>query len=122
MGIRSTAEVKHHASGIPPAMIRAIVGVAHVEGKQALSFARTGYTEASIEFADRAGVALFVYDFALGTLQARSEAAQRALAAASLSSFPGARCGLEERIAECPIQGSVSGGIKIGQKRAFPAH
>ena len=89
MGIRSTAEVKHHASGIPPAMIRAIVGVAHVEGKQALFFARTGYTEASIEFADRAGAALFVYDFALGTLQARSEAAQRALAGGLPAIVPG---------------------------------
>ncbi|MEV8150503.1 hypothetical protein AB0O52_20465 [Arthrobacter sp. NPDC080073] len=73
------AEVKHHASVIPPAMVRAVVGVAHVEGKVPLFFARTGYTDASVEFADRAGAALFAYDFARGTLAAKSKMARRAL-------------------------------------------
>lgn len=77
---RFMAEVKHHASFISPAMVRAVVGVAHVEGKRALFFALSGYTPASVEFADRAGAALFVYDYARGTLAARSKAATKALA------------------------------------------
>lgn len=57
-----------------------MVGVAHVEGKGALFFALSGYTQASVEFANRAGAALFVYDYVRGTLTAWSEAAKRALA------------------------------------------
>lgn len=86
---RFMAEVKHHASVISPAMVRAVVGVAHVEGKRALFFALSGYTPASVEFADRAGAALFVYDYARGTLTARSKAAMRALAEGLPAIVPG---------------------------------
>ena len=73
------AEVKHHASPVPPAMVRQIFGAAVAEQKQALFFALSGYSTAAIEFAERTGVALFVYDYASGTLHAKSPNAAKAL-------------------------------------------
>jgi hypothetical protein len=43
--------------------------VASIEQKRALFFAAKAYTASAIDFADRAQVALFVYDAVNGTLR-----------------------------------------------------
>jgi hypothetical protein len=73
------AEVKHHASPVSPALVRQIFGVATAERKRALFFSLSGYSQASVQFAEQTGVALFTYDFEKGTLNAKSSAARKAL-------------------------------------------
>ncbi|WP_430752683.1 restriction endonuclease [Paenarthrobacter sp. NEAU-H11] len=76
---RFVAEVKHHAAPVGPALVRQIFGVATAEGKTALFFSLSGYSSASIEFGEQVKMALFVYDFTQGTLDARTPAAELAL-------------------------------------------
>ena len=73
------AEVKHHASPVPPSLVRQIFGVAAAERKRALFFSLSGYSTAAIEFATQTGIALFVYDYSRGTLSAKSPSATQAL-------------------------------------------
>lgn len=73
------AEVKHRAVPSSPDLVRQIFGVATVEEKKALFFSLSGYTADAVQFADRAGVALFVYHFGNGTLAAKSRAARIAI-------------------------------------------
>ncbi|ADX75277.1 Restriction endonuclease (plasmid) [Pseudarthrobacter phenanthrenivorans Sphe3] len=76
---RYVAEVKHHAAPVGPALVRQIFGVATAEGKTALFFSLSGYSAASIEFAEQVKMALFVYDFTQGTLHPKTRAAELAL-------------------------------------------
>lgn len=73
------AEVKHHASPVPPSLVRQIFGVAAAERKRALFFSLSGYSTTAIEFATQTGIALFVYDYSRGTLSAKSPSATQAL-------------------------------------------
>lgn len=73
------AEVKHRAIPSSPDLVRQIFGVATVEQKKALFFSLNGYTADAVQFADRAGVALFVYHPSKGTLTAKSRAARVAI-------------------------------------------
>ncbi|MEV7132180.1 restriction endonuclease [Arthrobacter sp. NPDC093128] len=76
---RFVAEVKHHAAPVSPALVRQIFGVATAEGKTALFFSLSGYSAAAVEFGKQVKMALFVYDFARGTLIPKSPAAELAL-------------------------------------------
>lgn len=73
------AEVKHHAAPVPPSLVRQIFGVATHKQKMALFFSLSGYSAAAMQFARETGVALFVYDYAAGTLNAKSPTAKKAL-------------------------------------------
>lgn len=73
------AEVKHHANPVSPALVRQIFGVATAERKRALFFSLSGYSDASVRFAEQTGVALFAYDFEKGILHAKSSAGRKAL-------------------------------------------
>lgn len=73
------AEVKHHAAAVSPAYVRQIFGVATAEGKKALFFSLSGYSDASIQFGEQTGVALFAYNYVEGTLLPKSTAARKAL-------------------------------------------
>jgi hypothetical protein len=73
------AEVKHHAVPVSPAVVRQIFGVATAQGKTALFFSLSGYSSAAVEFGEQVRMALFVYDFAQGTLLPRTSAAKLAL-------------------------------------------
>ncbi|GGF48009.1 hypothetical protein GCM10010922_24860 [Microbacterium sorbitolivorans] len=53
---------------MPVAQIRELAGVAAHDRRQALFFTSGSYTASGLEFADRAGIALFTYDAMRGTL------------------------------------------------------
>ncbi|KRE21883.1 hypothetical protein ASG80_12455 [Agromyces sp. Soil535] len=61
VGARYIAQVKHFTSNVGVAPIRELAGVAATDGRGPLFFTSTGYAPGAVEFADRAGVALFVY-------------------------------------------------------------
>lgn len=58
---RYAAQTKHWKANVGARDIREIFGVASAGRKQAMVFTRTGYTRDALEFAEDAGVALFVY-------------------------------------------------------------
>jgi hypothetical protein len=93
VSMRFVAEVKHHAVPVSPAMVRQIFGVATAEGKTALFFSLSGYSSAAVEFGEQVRMALFVYDFAQGTLVAKTSAAQQALVRGLPSLSPQVRPG-----------------------------
>ncbi|RCK56943.1 restriction endonuclease [Microbacterium sorbitolivorans] len=64
------AQVKNLSAGyrVPVAQIRELAGVAAHDRRQALFFTSGSYTASGLEFADRAGIALFTYDAMRGTL------------------------------------------------------
>lgn len=76
---RFVAEVKHHASPVPPSMVQQIFGVAQAKRKTALFFSLSGYSTKAIEFGNEVGMALFIYDFTKGRLTPCSTAAEKAL-------------------------------------------
>lgn len=71
-GSRSFAQVKHYAKAVGVAPLRELAGVAANDprGRQPLFFTRTGYASGAVDFANAAGVALFVYDVERGGLEA----------------------------------------------------
>ncbi|WP_050723053.1 restriction endonuclease [Microbacterium sp. GCS4] len=71
-GTRSFAQVKHYASSVGVAAVRELAGVAANDPRRrhALFFTSTGYARGAREFADTAGIALFVYDAERGGLEA----------------------------------------------------
>ncbi|MCM3778390.1 restriction endonuclease [Microbacterium hydrocarbonoxydans] len=71
-GSRSFAQVKHYATSVGVAPVRELAGVAANDPlhRQALFFTSTGYARGAREFADTAGIALFVYDAERGGLEA----------------------------------------------------
>lgn len=73
------AQVKNLAAGspVPVSSIRDLVGVAAVAGKRAAMFTSGKYTRDGLVFADRAGLVLFRYDAAAGTLHPANEDARR---------------------------------------------
>ncbi|MGX5696229.1 restriction endonuclease [Agromyces soli] len=57
---RYVAQVKDWKANVGAPAVREIFGIAQSKGKGALVFARTGYTQDAIKFANEAGVSLFV--------------------------------------------------------------
>lgn len=126
------AEVKHHAAPVSPALVRQIYGVATAEGKTALFFSLSGYSSASIEFGRQVKMALFVYDFAQGTLDPKTPAATLALAkglpklvaiTAGREWIEGIPAGFTLRLSgELPIDAAANhprgGGQNTGKKKA----
>jgi len=66
---RYIAQVKNYSENVGVEPIRELAGVAAVEGLPPLFFAARGYAPGAVRFADRSGVALFVYDAQAGTLE-----------------------------------------------------
>lgn len=62
------AQVKHYTSNVGVAPIRELAGVAATDGRTPLFFTSTGYAAGAVEFADKSGVALFVYSAERGEL------------------------------------------------------
>lgn len=60
-GARFIAQVKHFSGSVGVAPIRELAGVATFDGRQALFFTSSGYSAGAVTFANRSGVALFVY-------------------------------------------------------------
>lgn len=60
-GERFIAQVKHFSGSVGVAPIREIAGVSITDGRGALFFTSKGYSTGAIEFANKAGVALFIY-------------------------------------------------------------
>lgn len=75
------AEVKHHAEPVSPNIVRQVVGVAAIEGKRPLVFSLNGYSSAALEVGNRAGAALFKYNFEDGTLTGATPVAELVLTA-----------------------------------------
>ena len=74
------AEVKHYVSPVGPEPVRKLNGV--LFGLKGAFFTRTGYTKSAIAFANRSGIALFVYKD--NELVAHSVVARKALQSQSL--------------------------------------
>lgn len=76
------AQVKNLAptASVPVAQIRELAGVAAHDGRRALFFSSGGYSTGGIEFANRAGITLFVYDAVRGTLLGTNELGRVAVA------------------------------------------
>lgn len=77
-GRKSFAQVKHYAKSVGVAPIRELAGVAANDpyGRQALFFTSTGYARGAMEFAEAAGIALFVYNAERGGLEAMNPRAK----------------------------------------------
>ncbi|CAH0263261.1 hypothetical protein SRABI76_03542 [Microbacterium oxydans] len=77
-GRKTLAQVKHYATSVGVAAIRELAGVAANDPhrRQALFFTSTGYARGAVEFADSAGIALFVYDAERAGLQAMNPRAK----------------------------------------------
>jgi len=73
------AQVKFQAQPVSPNVIRALHGVAAVQGCHGIVFSSSGYTRAAKEFANAAGVSLVTYDPRTAAIQAHSEAAEALL-------------------------------------------
>lgn len=71
------AQVKHFGGNVGVAPLRELAGVATLDRRSALFFTRTGYAPGAVDFADRAGIALFVYTAETGRLACLNGAAQR---------------------------------------------
>lgn len=65
---RYIAQVKNYAGTVPVEAIRAMAGVANVDDRIPLFFTSGAYSAAALDFADRAGMALFKYDAVSGTM------------------------------------------------------
>lgn len=76
-GPRYVAQVKHYAGNVGVEPIRELAGVATVERREALFFTSAGYAPGAIAFADRAKVALFVFDAEAGSLSGANERGRR---------------------------------------------
>lgn len=68
VGQRYIAQVKHFTGNVGVAPIRELAGVAATDGRSPLFFTSNGYASGAVEFAERAGVALFVYSAERGEL------------------------------------------------------
>lgn len=78
IGRRSFAQVKHYSKAVGVAPIRELAGVAANDrhGRQALFFTSVGYAARAVDFADNAGIALFVYDVERAGLEAMNARAK----------------------------------------------
>lgn len=76
---RYLAQVKNYTGTVGVASIRELAGVASVDGRRALFFTSGNYASGAVEFAERAGVALFTYDAENGTLHAQDALARQAM-------------------------------------------
>lgn len=77
-GRKSFAQVKHYSKSVGVAPIRELAGVAASDParRQALFFTCSGYARGAVEFADSAGIALFVYDAERAGLEAMNPRAK----------------------------------------------
>ena len=78
LGSKSIAQVKHYAKSVGVAPIRELAGVAANDPRRrvALFFTSTGYARGAIDFADNAGIALFVYSAERAGLEAMNAKAK----------------------------------------------
>ncbi|MFF2387897.1 restriction endonuclease [Agromyces sp. NPDC058104] len=78
---RCIAQVKNLAPGsaVPVAQIRELAGVAAHDGRTPVFFTSGSYSAGGVEFADRAKMALFIYDAPRGTLSSANGVAHVAL-------------------------------------------
>ncbi|WP_219949732.1 restriction endonuclease [Salinibacterium sp. M195] len=60
-GARYIAQVKHFVGSVGVAPVRELAGVANDDGRRPLFFTSNGYSSGAVKFADRSGIALFVY-------------------------------------------------------------
>ncbi len=77
-GARSIAQVKHYAKSVGVAPIRELAGVAANDPHRRipLFFTSTGYAKGAVDFADGAGIALFVYSAERADLEAMNAKAK----------------------------------------------
>jgi hypothetical protein len=62
------AQVKNYSGTVPINDVRALAGVVSTDGRKGLFFTSGNYSTGAIEFANQAGIALFVYSAENGTL------------------------------------------------------
>lgn len=69
------AQVKNYEGTVGVASIRELAGVAAADGRKPLFFTSGAYASGAVEFAERVGMPLFVYDAIEGSLQHANESA-----------------------------------------------
>jgi len=79
MSTHCIAQVKNYTGTVGVTEIRELAGVAAVDGRRPLFFTSGTYASGAIEFAERAGIALFRYDAVAGTLLPVDAIAARAI-------------------------------------------
>ncbi len=72
-------QVKNYTGTVGVAEVRELGGVASVDGRKPLFFTSGTFAAGAVDFANRAGIALFVYDAVQGTLVAGDGIARQAL-------------------------------------------
>lgn len=73
------AQVKHYVGTVGVGEVRELAGVAHVDGRHPLFFTSGQYAQGAVEFADRAGIALLIYDVQEGEIVGANELGVRAV-------------------------------------------
>ena len=76
---RYIAQTKNYTGTVGVAEVRELAGVCAADGRRGLFFTSGVYAVGAIEFADRVGIALFIYDAVRGTLVAANPNAQTIL-------------------------------------------
>jgi hypothetical protein len=76
---RCVAQVKNYQGSVGVQDVRQLVGAASVDGRYPVFFTSGHYTRPALEFAEEAGVRLFVYNATNGTLDAANRSAQELL-------------------------------------------
>jgi hypothetical protein len=71
--MRCVAQVSNDAGSVDLEAVQELVAAAAVDGRRALFFSAGSYAEETEAFAERSGVALFVYDAVTGTLDGANE-------------------------------------------------
>lgn len=74
------AQVKNYTGTVGVAEVRELAGVAVVDGRTALFWTSGTYAVGAVEFADRAGITLFIYDAAGGAILAANALGETAIA------------------------------------------
>jgi hypothetical protein len=74
------AQVKNYSGSVGVAEVRELGGVGSVDGRKPLFFTSGSYASGAVDFAERCGIALFIYDARLGTLVGANSVAESALA------------------------------------------
>lgn len=78
--LQFVAQVKNYTGAVPVEEIRALFGVATIEGKRAVLFTSGILTAAGAEFADRAGIIVIQYNAVEGTLRGLNDLGRKAVA------------------------------------------
>jgi len=104
------AQVKNYRDLVGVQAVREILGVAVGEGKKPLFFTSGSYTSEALAFAEKAGVPLFIYDAAAGSLLRINGAAEHIFEQKNNVSEEEIIEGVRENLLECRVLAAMLQG------------